>query len=354
MPPEQDEKTEPATPKRREESREKGQVSKSREVTSVAVLLAGIVYFNYFGDSMARTLMNLMRFFFQAASGRIESSNEVYHLVMEASFRMGVAILPLMGMVILFSIASQALQFGLLLAPKALIPKFSKLNPLEGVKRLLGKQGWMDLFKSVAKVLLVGYVAYFTLSESWALLPPLAQMSPATVMAQFMDIAMKIAIRCAAVLIVVAAIDYAFQRYSYEQGIKMTKDEVKQEYKQREGDPLVKSRVRQVQREMSRKRMMSSIPQADVVITNPTHYAIAIEYDREDMEAPVVVAKGRGYVALKIRELAKENGIPLFENKPLAQGLYKVVRIGEIIPAEFYKAVAEILAYVYSIDKKAA
>ncbi|MEE9240595.1 MAG: flagellar biosynthesis protein FlhB [bacterium] len=354
MPPDQDEKTEPATPKRREESREKGQVSKSREVTSVAVLLAGIVYFNYFGGSMARTLMNLMRFFFQAASGRIESSNELYHLVIEAVFRMGVAILPLMGMVILFSIASQALQFGLLLAPQALMPKFSKLNPLEGVKRLLGKQGWMDLFKSVAKVLLVGYVAYFTLSESWALLPPLSQMPPATVMAQFMDIAMKIAIRCAAILIVLAAIDYAFQRYSYEQGIKMTKDEVKQEYKQREGDPLVKSRVRQVQREMSRKRMMSSIPQADVVITNPTHYAIAIEYDREDMEAPVVVAKGRGYVAQKIRELAKENDIPLVENKLLAQGLYKMVRIGEIIPAEFYKAVAEILAYVYSIDKKAA
>ncbi|MFC1491121.1 flagellar biosynthesis protein FlhB [Nitrospinota bacterium] len=354
MPPEQDEKTEPATPKRREEAREKGQVAKSREVTSVAVLLAGVVYFFFFGSFMGDTLMELARFFFTGAVGRVESTQDFFRVFLEAAYRLAWAILPLMGMVILFSLGSQVFQFGLLFAPKALVPKFDKLSPLQGAKRLLGKQGWMDLFKSLAKVALVGYVGYFTISGAWVLLPQLSQMAPATIMAQFMDVAMKIAIRCAAVLIFIAAIDYAFQRYSYEQNLKMTNDEVKQEYKQREGDPLVKSRVRQVQREISRKRMMSSIPQADVVITNPTHYAIAIEYDRDEMEAPTVVAKGRGYIAHKIREVANENDIPIVENKPLARGLYKAVRIGEIIPAEFYKAVAEVLAYVYTINRKVA
>jgi flagellar biosynthetic protein FlhB len=156
------------------------------------------------------------------------------------------------------------------------------------------------------------------------------------------------------VLVLIAALDYGFQRYSHEQNMKMTKDEVKQEFKQREGDPMVRARVRQVQREMSRKRMMSSVPDADVVITNPTHYAVAIKYDREEMEAPLVVAKGMGFIAQKIREVAGENDVPLVENKPLARGLYKSVQVGDVVPVEFYKAVAEVLSYVYTLNRRAA
>lgn len=354
MPPEQDEKTEPATQKRREDSREKGQVAKSREVTSVAVLVAGITYFYFFSSSMGNSLLNMTRHFFLAASTQVETPDAVQKALLEAAFGLGHVILPLMGFVILFSVASQIFQFGFLFSPKALVPKMSKLNPLEGVKRLLGKQGWMELFKSLAKVVLVGYVGYITLHEAWVLLPQLTQMEAPGILAQFVNIAMKIAIRCAAVLILLAALDYAFQRYSFEQNIKMTKDEVKQEFKQREGDPLVKSRVRQVQREISRKRMMSSIPKADVVITNPTHFAIVIQYDGENMEAPTVVAKGRGFIAQKIKEIAKENNVPIVENKPLARALYQAVQVDEVIPAEFYKAVAEVLAYVYSLNRTAA
>ncbi|MEE9240565.1 MAG: EscU/YscU/HrcU family type III secretion system export apparatus switch protein, partial [bacterium] len=227
-------------------------------------------------------------------------------------------------------------------------------NPLEGAKRLVGKQGWMDLFKSIAKIILVGLVGYITILDAWVYLPHFSQMGASAFLGEFMDIGLKIAIRCATVLVFIAGIDYAFQRYSYEQSIKMTKDEVKQEYKQREGDPLVKSRVRQVQREISRKRMMSSVPKADVVITNPIHFAVAIQYDREKMEAPILVAKGRGFIAQKVREIAKEHDIPVVENKPLARGLYKAVQVGQVIPEEFYKTVAEVLAYVYALKNKAA
>ncbi len=354
MPPEKDEKTEPATDKRREESREKGQVVKSREVTSVAVLLAGIVYFANFGGHLGTSLMNIMRFFFTEAAVPHETPGDLFQLLHNAGGGIAWTIMPLLGIVILFSLASQIFQFGFLFSPQAVMPKFNKLNPLEGAKRLLGKQGWMDLFKSLAKIALVSYVGYITVLEAWTYIPHFSQMSTIGFLNEFMGIGMKIALRCAAVLIFIAAIDFAFQKYSHEQNLKMTKDEVKQEYKQREGDPMVKGRIRQVQREISRKRMMSAVPEADVVITNPTHFAVAIKYDREDMEAPVLVAKGRGFIAQKVRDLAKEHDVPIVENKPLARGLYKSVQIGQIIPAEFYKAVAEVLAYVYTLKNKAA
>jgi flagellar biosynthetic protein FlhB len=327
---------------------------KSREVTSVAVLVAGVVYFSFFAGQMGTTLMKLTRFFFTEAAIRDDSPENLFRIFLEAAQGVGWAIMPLLLTVVIFSLSSQIFQFGFLFSPKAMKPKFNKLNPLEGAKRLLGKQGWMDLFKSLAKVALVGYVGYITIVEVWAYLPNFSQMDPLEFLTEFTSIALKIAIRCAAILIFLAALDYAFQRYSHEQSIKMTKEEVKQEYKQREGDPQVKGRIRQVQREISRKRMMSAIPEADVVITNPTHFAVAIQYNRAEMEAPVLVAKGRGFIAQKVREIAKENDVPIVENKPLARGLYKAVQVGQAIPAEFYKAVAEVLAYVYTLKNKAA
>lgn len=352
MPPEQDEKTEPATDKRREEARKKGQVVKSMEVTSVAILLAGIVYFANFGSYLGRSLMNIMRFYFAEAAVHQETADDLIEILKNAGGGVGWTIMPLLAIVILFSLTSQMFQFGFLFAPQAVIPKFNKLNPLEGAKRLVGKQGWMDLFKSLAKIALVSYVAYITIMEVWTYLPHFSQMSPFGFLSEFMNVGMKIAIRCAAVLIFIAAIDFAFQKYSHEQSLKMTKDEVKQEYKQREGDPMVKGKIRQMHREISRKGMMSSIPEADVVITNPKHFAVAIKYDRQEMEAPVLVAKGKGFIAQKVREFAKENAVPIVENKPLARGLYKSFQVGQVIPAEFYMAVAEVLAHVYTLKIK--
>ena len=351
---EQDDKTEPATPRRREEVREKGQVAKSREVTSVAVLVAAVAYFYFFVGSTGDTIARATRHFFQAASVRMETQEDLFSLLIVAMQGTGLALLPLLGFVMLFGIFAHVIQFGLLFSPEALVPKMSRLNPYEGFKRLVGKQGWMDLFKSLGKVALVGYVGYMTVSEAWPELPKLSQMPPEAVLEFLLAFALKIILRSTLVLIFLAAIDYGFQRYTFEHSIMMSKDEVKQEYKQREGDPLVKARVRQVQRDISRRRMMASVPKADVVITNPTHYAVAVLYVRGEMESPMVVAKGRGFVALRIREVAEDSGVPLIENKPLARGLYRAVQIGQSIPAEFYKAVAEILAYVYTLKRKAA
>lgn len=351
---EKDEKTEPATQKRREDSRKKGQVAKSREVTSVAVLMAGIVYFYFFSSYLANQLQEMALFFFQGAGQREIGPDDLFIIGMHAIQSIGLVVMPLVGLVAFFAVAAHVLQFGLLFAPEAAMPKFNKLNPLEGVKRITGKQGWMDLFKSLAKVALVTYVCVVTIGDAWGFLPELTQLSPAEILSKFWDIALTIAIRSAAILVILAALDYAFQRYEYENNLKMTKEEVKQEYKQREGDPLVKMRIRQVQREISRRRMMSEVPKADVIITNPTHYAIAILYDRIEMEAPTVIAKGKGFIALRIKEIAEEHDVPKVEDKLLAQGLYKNVPLGGVVPLDFYKAVAEVLAYVYKLKKKVA
>jgi flagellar biosynthetic protein FlhB len=354
MPAEKDDKTEPATPRKREEVREKGQVAKSREVTSVAVLIAAVVYCYFFTGITGDVLSRATRHFFQGASVRMESQEDLFSLLVVALEAAAWALAPLLGFVVIFSVLAHVIQFGLLFAPEALMPKMNRINPMEGLKRLVGKQGLMDLFKSLGKIALVGYVGYLTVAEAWPDLPKLSQMPPAAILAFLLTFGTKIILRSTLVLIFLAAVDYAFQRYSFEQNIKMSKDEVKQEYKQREGDPLVKARVRQVQREISRRRMMAAVPKADVVITNPTHYAVAILYVRGEMEAPMVVAKGRGFIAQRIREVAEENDVPLVENKPLARGLYRAVQIGQAIPAEFYKAVAEILAYVYTLKREAA
>lgn len=351
---EHDDRTEPATPRRREEVREKGQVAKSREVASVAVLLAAVVYFYFFVGYTGESLSRMARHFFQGASARLETREDLFSVVLIAMEGIGLALAPLLGFVVVFSIFAHVVQFGLLFSPEALAPKMNRLNPLEGLKRLVGKQGWMDLFKSLGKVGLVGYVGFLTIEEAWPTLPKLSQAPPAIALEFLLAFSMKIVTRSTLVLLFLAAVDYAFQRYAFERSIMMSKDEVKQEYKQREGDPLVKARVRQVQREIGRRRMMAAVPKADVVITNPTHFAVAVLYVRGEMEAPMVVAKGRGYIAQRIREIAEEHDVPLVENQPLARGLYRAVQVGQAIPAEFYRTVAEILAYVYTLRRKAA
>ena len=354
MPAEQDDRTEPATQRRREEVREKGQVAKSREVTSVAVLLAAVLYFHFFAAHTGASIATVARHFFQGAGARVETPEDLFAIVSTMAQGIGLALAPLLGFVAALSILAHVVQFGLLFAPEALAPKMSRLNPLEGLKRLVGKQGWMDLFKSLGKVALVGYVGWVTIEEALPLLPNLSQMPPALILEVLLTFAMKIAVRAFLILLLLAGVDYAFQRYAFERNIMMSKDEVRQEYKQREGDPLVKARIRQVQRDMTRRRMMAAVPKADVVITNPTHYAVAVLYVRGEMEAPVVVAKGRGFIAQRIREVAGEHDVPLYESRPLARGLYRAVEVGQSIPVEFYKAVAEILAYVYTLKRKAA
>jgi flagellar biosynthetic protein FlhB len=243
-------------------------------------------------------------------------------------------------------------QVGFHISWKAAEPQWSRINPLNGFGRFFSVRALVELGKSLAKLIVVGAVLTYALLGAAQEIPWLFFMSPAQIAPEIGRIVSDVFLSAALALIVIGGLDYLYQRYDFEQSLKMTKDEVKEEAKQQEGDPRVKGKIREIMIKTARRRMMKSIPEADVVITNPIHLAVAIKYDRSKSSAPIVVAKGARKIAEKIKEIAAENGVPIVENKPLAQALYKTVELGMEIPVELYKAVAEVLAYVYRIKKK--
>jgi len=251
----------------------------------------------------------------------------------------------------IIAILSNYLQTGLIWSVETLTPKMSKINPIEGVKKMFSMRSLVELAKSIAKILIVGWAAFSVLKDNVSHLIPLVYQGKAQIISMLADISLQVTTRCCYVIAILAILDFLYQKWDFEKNLKMTKQEVKDEFKQTEGDPMIKSRIRSIQREMARKRMMQEVPKADVVITNPTHLAIALRYDLENMISPMIVAKGANKVAFRIKTLATENHIPVVENRTLAQNLYKL-DIGEEIPPHFYQAVAEILAYVYSLKKK--
>ena len=346
------EKTEQATPKRLQEMREKGQVAKSREVPSAAILIASLLIFYFLGSAMIKDIMELMEWSF-AKTARFELQSGNFNWMLLELFRKGLKIVtPLFVALMAVGLLSNIAQVGFLFSTKAIAPKFSKLDPLKGFGRMVSKQALVELIKSLFKVAVVGCVTYFTVKDELDQIIPLMDKEIWSIMTYIGSVCFKILLRTCWVLIVLAVIDYVFQKWDYMQEAKMTKQEVKDEFKQREGDPLIKSRVRQAQREMAKRRMMESVPNADVVITNPTHLAIALEYNTQNMSAPQLTAKGSRLMAERIKAIAQENNIPIVENKPLARALFKGVEIGQEIPTVFYKAVAEILSYVYQLKNK--
>jgi len=320
------EKTEQATPKRREEARKKGQVAISREISSVFVLFSSLMVFFFLGAYMHSKLIEMMRWLFQSCCAIELNVSSIMLLFVNLLKFFGVIMAPLMLAVFAAGIAGNCLQVGILFTGEPLIPKLSKLNPLSGAKKMLSVKSLGELVKSLLKLSIVGGVGFLMIRSEINAIP------------------------CA--LIVMAALDYAFQRWQYEKGLKMTKQEVKDEMKQAEGDPALKGRIRGVQREIAKRRMMEDVPTADVIITNPTHLAIALKYNSEDMSAPRVVAKGAGFIAERIKEIARDAGVPIVENKPLAQTLFKSIELGDVIPVNLYRSVAEVLAYVYRLKTK--
>jgi flagellar biosynthetic protein FlhB len=343
-------KTEPATPKRKEEARKKGQVAKSREISSVAVLTAGVVYLFFRGKDMTMALGSMI----QKTISNIPHFNASDHnlpvLLMKSLRDYLHMILPIMLALGVVAILANFLQTGFIWSVEALAPKASKIDPHKGAKRILSKRSLAELFKSIAKIVIVGWAAFSTLKEDFTQLIPLLYQEKVQIISLLGHTSMKVAIRCCWVIAILAILDYIYQKWESEQSLKMTKQEVKDEFKQTEGDPRVKSRIRSIQREMARRRMMEEVPKADVVITNPVHLAVALQYDPAGMIAPTVVAKGANKIAFRIRDLAEENHVPIIENRVLAQNLYKL-QLGEEIPSRFYQAVAEILAYVYRLKR---
>ncbi len=344
------EKTEQATTKRREESHKKGQVAKSRELSSVAILVGALVYFYFNAPDLLTGMMNMTKGMLKK-SGQVQlTASSLPPFVAELAFQVMLLLLPLMLTVVVVSLLVNILQVGFIFSPEAMAPKFSKINPIKGMKNVLGLRAFVELLKNILKIVVIGAVAYLTIrSEVMGFLPLLDQ-GVWQILSFIGGNAFKILANVCWLLMVLAVLDYLYQKWEHEKNIKMTKQELKEENKQTEGDPLIKGRIRRLQREAARKRMMASVPKADVVITNPTHLAVALKYDTATMSAPVVLAKGAGHVAERIRKIAGEHRVPIVENKWVARVLYRMVDIDGAIPENLYRAVAEILAYVYGLS----
>jgi len=345
------ERTEKATPKKRQEARKKGQVAKSQELASVAVLLACLGVF-YFGSYyMIGKMLNVMRqLFVESVQFNIDCNNIQHFLVGFANEIFGL-LFPLFLAVFSIALLVNYFQVGFVLSTDSIQPKLSKINPINGFQRLFSMKSLVELIKNVFKILIIVSLVYITIKGEIENFIPLSEQSVGEILVYIGKLAFKIVFRTCLLLIILAIFDYLYQRWEYEKNLKMSKQEVKDEFKQTEGDPIIRARIKRLQREAARKRMMASVPKADVVITNPTHLAVAIHYDQSRMSAPKVVAKGRGHIAEKIRQIATENRVTIVEDRPLAQILYKMVDVDEVIPTNLYKAVAEVMAFVYSMRR---
>jgi len=346
------ERTEEATPKRREEAREQGQVAKSRDLASVAILSACLLYFYFGANSFLHQLMDLMKSSFSSLDSSLVTTENIQSLLFSAFYKTITLMTPFLLVVCIAALSSNILQVGFKISTKAIAPKLSKIDPAKGFARLFSLQSLIEFIKSIFKISIAGFVAYLTVKSELVDILPLADSSVWEILVYITGTSFRILLTTCWVLIILALMDYLYQRWEYERNLKMSRQEIKDENKQTEGDPIVKARIRRLQREMAQRRMMANVPKADVIITNPTHLAVALQYDQDSMIAPKVIAKGAGYIAEKIKEIARESRVPLVENKPLAQVLYKMVEVSGTIPDSLYKAVAEILAYIYSIKRE--
>ena len=346
------ERTEQATPRRREEARKKGQVAKSQEVASVAILLACLTYFNFDSARLVRKMMDNLSGFLRSSGTLLINTNNIQSLAVGWVYDFFILIAPLLLTVLMAGLLANFVQVGFMFSAEALAPRFSKIDPFKGFQKLFSLKSFAELIKNLMKLFIVSYVAYVTVKGEIDGLPSLMDRSIGDITVYMGEISFKIILRTSWVLLVLAVLDYVYQRWEYEKGLKMSRQEIKDEFRQTEGDPLIKARIKRIQREMARKRMMAKVPKADVVITNPDHIAVALEYNQLKMSAPVVIAKGAGFIAERIRELARQNNVPVIENKPLAQVLYKMVKVEQVIPENLYRAVAEVLAYVYGLKER--
>ncbi len=348
------EKTEKATPKKRRDAREKGQIVKSADLVvalSMAVLFGGLLAFG--GGIVNNTKLMMVEMFTMPIPEQLTKA-ALGALTLRLLTRFILIIAPILGTALLGGVVFNVLQSGFMFTPKAMAPKFSRVSPLEGFKRIFSKRTLIELVKSIIKITVLVTVAYSSYKQQLQSMPGMmtADISIGSLnvtVRAIVDIIFGVSFKLVLALVVMAPFDLFFQWWKHEKDLMMTKQEVKDEYKLTEGDPQIKGRIRQKQRQMSAMRMMQAVAGADVVITNPTHYAIALTYNEERNRAPVVVAKGRDYLAKKIKDEADKYSVPKIENRPLAQYLYFYCDIGDEVPEEMYKAVAEILAYIYKL-----
>ncbi len=346
------ERTESATPKRRREAREEGQVARSPEVLTAFVLAAGVLGLWVGARTMYGELHSLAADLMRFGAAPELTVSAAGALADRVGSTLARTLAPIFLAAMVGGIAGNVVQVGFLVSFKAVTPNPGRLDPFQGFQNLFQKAKFIELLKNLMKVALLGWVAYGALRGRLGELPYLTDLPPRGFLAYLLDLGFEILKYVLSVYVAIALLDYAFQRWQHEERIKMSKQQVKDEYKDVEGDPLIKSRIRSLQREMARRRMMAEVPKSDVVVTNPGHFAVALRYDPAEMDAPRVVAKGADRVAERIRELAREHGVPFYEAPPVAQALYRQVEIGEAVPSDLFQAVAEILAHVYRVAGK--
>lgn len=348
---EKDEKTEMPTEKKRKDARKEGQIAKSPEVNTAFLFLAGFTGLRAFSGYISRNIQEIFHYNFALLSEIDDIFTQTFMVShINAMFAKVVLIaLPLLVITMFVGIASNIVQVGWLVTFKPIKPKFSNVNPLKGIKRVFSFKSVINLLKSLAKMTVLIVVIYMIISREIDHIPELALMPVIQSLMYLGNLVIDMGITIGVLFLFIAIVDVAYSRFSHTKQLKMTKQEIKDEYRQTEGDPQIKGRIRNKMMEMSMRRMMQDVPKADVVITNPTHYAVAILYDKEVSDAPRVVAKGVDFAARKIKEKAKEHNVHIVEDKQLARTLYATVDIGQAIPPELYQAVAEILAFVYKL-----
>jgi len=349
-----EDRTEPATPKRRQEAREEGRVAKSVELNTAFLLLVSVIFFFFTASNLGEKLKETFEYFIGLSGNFHLNLNSINYLFRSVNTSIFSILFPFFIAISVAAFLINVVQVGFMITPKVLEIKFDKINPVNGLKNLFSLKSFGELIKSFLKAIIMTYVLWIFIKHNIPKWQTLTQQSENVIFLVLLNDVFRIVVYILIFIIFMAILDYLFQRYTFEKSIRMTKQEVKDEYKQMEGDPKVKQKIRSMQMEIARRRMMEEVKKADVVITNPTHYAVALRYDATKMNAPKVVAKGINLIAQKIKEIAKENDIPIVERPELAQELYKKVPLDKEIPEELYRAVAEILAYVYRLKNKAA
>lgn len=345
------ERTEDATPKRLQQAREKGQVARSKELASVSVLVVGSIALMWFGEGLARALATVMERLFTLSREEIFDQVKLMDIALGTLTNLFLPLVLILVTLFVAAVAGAAGVGGISFSVEAAMPKLSKMNPLSGLKRMVGMQSWVELIKSILKVTLVSGVAFYLINAAKEDLFQLSMdVFPQNIF-HALDILLNFILLISCSLLIVVAIDIPFQIWQHANQLKMTKQEVKDEYKETEGKPEVKGRIRMLQREAAQRRMMSEVPQADVIVTNPEHFSVALRYKQDSDRAPIVVAKGTDHMALKIREVAREHDIYVIPAPPLARALYHSTELEQEIPDGLFTAVAQVLAYVFQLKQ---
>ena len=347
------EKTEKATPKKRKDERKKGNVFLSRDAVTAVSLIASFYALKIFAPSIFTNVQDLVRRYISLAGTKeVFLASDISTIFTDLGLVFLKTAMPLVGVSVLVAVIVTMAQTKMLFSTKAFAPKFSRINPLNGIKKMFSIRAIVELLKSLLKIVVLLYMVYTVLIDEVTTLPMLINMTPVSAINRTGEIIMDVVLKSGIAFVFLAAADYLYQWWDYEKNMKMSKQEIKDEYKQIEGNPQIKGRQRNIAQQRSRQRMMQNVPEADVVIRNPTHFAVALKFDRDKDRAPRVVAKGMDQLALRIVKVAEENDVYVTEDRPLARALYDAVEVGDEIPEEFYKAIAKILAFVYNLKEK--